>query len=219
MHWLGEDIAGSGPGTQGRHATEAIEGDLYRHRQELFGEGASFDTTSLYFEGAGRCEDDRPHRKQIILGMVLGGGDRPFASLLRSGNTADVTRSVVERLRTRFGINEICAVADPGVISAATIAAPHVNASRSRLATPCSRMMASPCRYSFPVRKVQLSSPSRTSWGRGLSGLRAMPQRGRTQGRQDPRRNHRQSRAQARARRQGAARQQGLPALASNPRR
>jgi len=135
MRWLGEDIAGSGPGTEGRHTTDAIEEQLYRHRQELFGEVsvAFFDTTSLYFEGAGgqtlghegRSKDYRPHLKQIILGMVLDGSDRPFASFLWPGNTADVTRltPVVERLRTRFGINKVCVVADRGMISAATIAA------------------------------------------------------------------------------------------------
>jgi hypothetical protein len=135
MRWLGEDIAGSGPGTEGRHTTDVIEEQLYRHRQELFGEVsvAFFDTTSLYFEGAGgqtlghegRSKDYRPHLKQIILGMVLDGSDRPFASFLWPGNTADVTRltPVVERLRTRFGINKVCVVADRGMISAATIAA------------------------------------------------------------------------------------------------
>ena len=135
MRWLGEDIAGSGSGTEGRHTTDVIEEQLYRHRQELFGEVsvAFFDTTSLYFEGAGgqtlghegRSKDYRPHLKQIILGMVLDGSDRPFASFLWPGNTADVTRltPVVERLRTRFGINKVCVVADRGMISAATIAA------------------------------------------------------------------------------------------------
>jgi len=128
-------LLGTGPGTEGRHATDVIEEQLYRHRQELFGEVsvAFFDTTSLYFEGAGgqtlghegRSKDYRPHLKQIILGMVLDGSDRPFASFLWPGNTADVTRltPVVERLRTRFGINKVCVVADRGMISAATIAA------------------------------------------------------------------------------------------------
>jgi Transposase DDE domain len=135
MRWLGEDIAGSGSGTEGRHTTDAIEEELYRHRQELFGEVsvAFFDTTSLYFEGAGgqtlgqqgRSKDYRPHLKQVILGMVLDGSDRPFASFLWPGNTADVTRltPVVERLRKRFGINKVCVVADRGMISAGTIAA------------------------------------------------------------------------------------------------
>ena len=65
MIWLGEEVA------DGRTTTDAIEEDLYRHRQELFGEVsiAFFDTTSLYFEGAGgptlgqfgHSKDYRPH--------------------------------------------------------------------------------------------------------------------------------------------------------------
>ena len=67
----------------------------------------------------------RPHLKQVVLGMVLDGDDRPFASFLWPGNTADVTRlmPVVQRLRERFGIAQVCVVADRGMISAATIAA------------------------------------------------------------------------------------------------
>ena len=129
MIWLGEEVA------DGRTTTDAIEEDLYRHRQELFGEVsiAFFDTTSLYFEGAGgqtlgqfgHSKDYRPHLKQVVLGMVLDGDDRPFASFLWPGNTADVTRlmPVVQRLRERFGIAQVCIVADRGMISAATIAA------------------------------------------------------------------------------------------------
>jgi hypothetical protein len=129
MIWLGEEVV------DGRTTTDAIEEDLYRHRQELFGEVsiAFFDTTSLYFEGAGgqtlgqfgHSKDYRPHLKQVVLGMVLDGDDRPFASFLWPGNTADVTRlmPVVQRLRERFGIAQVCIVADRGMISAATIAA------------------------------------------------------------------------------------------------
>jgi hypothetical protein len=83
MRW---DIAGSGPGAETRHTTDAIEEELYRHRQELLGEVsvAFFDTTSLYFEGAGGqtlgqlgpSKDYRPHLKQVILGIVLDGSDR-----------------------------------------------------------------------------------------------------------------------------------------------
>ena len=53
--------------------------------------------------------------------MVLDGDDRPFASFLWPGNTADVTRlmPVVQRLRERFGIAQVCSVADRGMISAA----------------------------------------------------------------------------------------------------
>ena len=129
MAWLGEEIG------EGRWMTDAIEEALYRQRQDLFGELsiAFFDTTSLYFEGAGgqtlgrrgHSKDYRPHLKQVVLGIVLDGSDRPIASFLWPGNTADVTTlvPVVERLQKRFGVKKACVVADRGMISAATITA------------------------------------------------------------------------------------------------
>jgi hypothetical protein len=50
--------------------------------------------------------------------------DRPIASFLWPGNTADMMTllPVVERLRARFGIGRTCVVSDRGMISAATIA-------------------------------------------------------------------------------------------------
>jgi transposase len=85
---------------------------------------AFFDATSLYFEGAGgqelgrlgKIKDYRPHLKQVVLGIVLDGADRPFASFLWPGNTADVTRLtlVLERLRKHFAINKVCVVTDRG---------------------------------------------------------------------------------------------------------
>jgi hypothetical protein len=129
MAWLGEAI---GPG---RVMTDAIEETLYRHRQPLFGEVslAFFDTTTLWFEGRGgatlgqrgHSKDYRPHLNQVVLGIVLDGDDRPIASFLMPGNTADVTTlvPVVRRLKERFGIKRACIVADRGMIAAATIAA------------------------------------------------------------------------------------------------
>jgi hypothetical protein len=134
MAWLGETIdAEKAP--PGRSRTEAIEEALYRHRQPLLGElsVAFFDTTSLYFEGhggatlgqRGHSKDFRPQLHQVVLGVVLDQKDRPIASFLWPGNTADVTTllPVIERLRSRFGIGRACVVADRGMISAATIAA------------------------------------------------------------------------------------------------
>jgi hypothetical protein len=128
MAWLGEEVE------PGRYVTDAIEEALYRHRQPLFGElsVAFFDTTSLYFEGKGGAtlgqrgfsKDYRPQLHQVVLGIVLDGQDRPVASFLWPGNSADVTTllPVVERLCTRFGIGRACIVADRCMISAATIA-------------------------------------------------------------------------------------------------
>lgn len=129
MAWLGEvDAAGRG-------TAEAIEEALYRHRQPLFGEAsvAFLDTTTLWFEGGGgeslgrrgHSKDHRGHLKQVVLGIVLDGEDRPIASFLLPGNTADVTvlLPVVRRLRERFGIARACIIADRGMVSAETIAA------------------------------------------------------------------------------------------------
>jgi len=129
MAWLGAVDA------DGRSMAEAVEEALYRHRQPLFGAVsiAFFDTTSLWFEGAGgeslgqygHSKDYRGHLKQVVLGIVLDDVDRPIASFLMPGNTADVTLllPVVRRLRERFGIDRACIVADRGMISADTIAA------------------------------------------------------------------------------------------------
>ena len=129
MAWLGEVDAA------GRSTAEAVEEALYRHRQPLFGAVsiAFLDTTTLWFEGAGgeslgqygHSKDYRGHLKQVVLGIVLDDADRPIASFLMPGNTADVTLllPVVKRLRERFGIREACIVADRGIISADTIAA------------------------------------------------------------------------------------------------
>ncbi len=146
MAWLGE------VDKNGHSTAEAIEEALYRHRQPLFGavSVAFFDTTTLWFEGAGgeslgqrgHSKDYRGHLKQVVLGIVLDDADRPIASFLmpgeagqgsagaaggiaRRGNTADVTLllPVVRRLRERFAIAQACIVADRGMISAATIAA------------------------------------------------------------------------------------------------
>jgi len=134
MAWLGEDIEAK-KGGQARSRTEVVEEALYHHRKSLFGElsVAFFDTTSLYFEGQGGAalgrrgysKDFRPQLHQVVLGVVLDEKDRPIASFLWPGNTADVTTllPVVERLRSRFGVRRACMVADRGMISATTMIA------------------------------------------------------------------------------------------------
>src|ERR1700719_2264545 len=104
---------GSAVDAAGRSTAEAVEEALYRHRQPLFGAVsiAFLDTTTLWFEGAGgeslgqygHSKDYRGHLKQVVLGIVLDDADRPIASFLMPGNTADVTLllPVVKRLRER----------------------------------------------------------------------------------------------------------------------
>lgn len=129
MAWLGETDR------EGHAMTEVIEEALYRHREPLLGEVAIafLDTTTLWFEGRGgatlgrrgHSKDYRGHLNQVVLGLVLDQDDRPIASFLMPGNTADVTLLLptVRRLRERFGIARACIVADRGMISADSIAA------------------------------------------------------------------------------------------------
>jgi len=137
MAWLGEAL----PKDQQNAATpfvprtnkDIIEEELFAQRRDLFSslDMVFFDTTSIYFEGEGgttmgqrgHSKDHRPDLKQMVVGMVLDQQGNPVCSELWPGNTADVKSLVpiVERLKTRFQIGEICIVAYRGMISAETI--------------------------------------------------------------------------------------------------
>ena len=138
MGWLGEAL----PSDQQHGATpfgprcrkDAFEEALFDRRRDLFSELdlVFFDTTSIYFEGQGGAQlgqyghskDHRPDRKQMVVGVVLGGQGRPLCCELWPGNVTDVKTliPIVDRLRQRFRIGSICVVADRGMISQATMA-------------------------------------------------------------------------------------------------
>ena len=138
MGWLGEPVAktdaagASGSGLRTRK--DEIEEALFARRRDLFTQLdlVFFDTTSIYFEGAGgeslgqngHSKDHRPDLKQMVVGVVLDHEGHPLCSEMWPGNTTDVTSliPVVDRLRRRFKVREVCVVADRGMISAPTIA-------------------------------------------------------------------------------------------------
>jgi len=116
-----------------RCTKDVIEERLFARRRDLFTDLqlVFFDTTSIYFEGEGggigeygNSKDHRPDLKQMVVAAVLDGEGTPVCCEMWPGNTADVKSllPVVERLRKRFGIGEVCIVADRGMISRATIA-------------------------------------------------------------------------------------------------
>ena len=86
-----------------------------------------FDTTSIYFEGEGgeeigqygHSKDHRPDRKQIIVGVVVDNKGVPLCCEMWPGNTTDVTtlKEIVKRFEKCFGIQNVCIVADRGMIS------------------------------------------------------------------------------------------------------
>ena len=90
-----------------------------------------FDTTSIYFEGAGGetigergfSKDHRPDLNQMVVGVVLDEKGRPLCCEMWPGNTTDVKTlvPVVKRIRDRFNVSKFCVVADRGMISKETI--------------------------------------------------------------------------------------------------
>jgi len=137
MAWLGESLpegkqAGKTPFAP-RCTKDLVEEHLFQHGRNLFSglDLVFFDTTSIYFEGSGgddlgaygHSKDHRPDRLQMVVGVVLTADGRPLCCELWPGNTADVKTlvPVVDRLRTRFGIQNVCIVADRGMISQETM--------------------------------------------------------------------------------------------------
>src|SRR4030042_1156836 len=139
MAWLGEELPegyqyqkGATPFSP-RCIKDLIEEGIFQRNREFFGDLTLvfFDTTSIYFEGNGgeeigaygHSKDHRPDLKQMVVGIVIDGHGRPICCELWPGSTADVQTllPVVARLRSRFGIQRVCIVADRGMISKETI--------------------------------------------------------------------------------------------------
>jgi len=125
MGWLGEPSA--------RSTKDVIEESLFKRNRDLFSslDLVFFDTTSLYFEGAGgeslgrlgHSKDHRPDLRQMVIGAVLDNRGRPISCEMWPGNTADIRTlvPVVDRLQKRFSIQSFCVVADRGMMSKETI--------------------------------------------------------------------------------------------------
>jgi hypothetical protein len=134
MGWLGEEL---GPGLRGapRCTKDLIEEALFDRDRDLFSEVGLvfFDTTSIYFEGQGGQEigrhghskDHRPDLRQMIVGIALDAQGRPICCEMWPGNTTDVKSlvPVVERMRAKFRVRDICVVADRGFVSEETLTA------------------------------------------------------------------------------------------------
>ena len=134
MAWLGEQIGEGVLGTP-RCAKDLIEEALFDRGRDLFSEVGLvfFDTTSIYFEGAGgqslgeygHSKDHRPDLRQMVVGVALDVQGRPICCEMWPGNTTDATTllPVVERMRAKFRVREMCVVADRGMVSKATLQA------------------------------------------------------------------------------------------------
>jgi len=138
MAWLGKELPMGEQCAMSRFAPRStkdlIEEELFARRRDLFSglELVFFDTTSIYFEGNGgqtvgewgNSKDNRPDLKQMVVGAVLDQEGNPVCCEMWPGNATDVKSllPVVERLRKRFGIGQVCIVADRGMIGRETLA-------------------------------------------------------------------------------------------------
>ena len=134
MAFLGEEIEDQKDHTFSPRCTkDIVEEELFHRHQDLFGalDIVFFDTTTLYFEGEGgkigergHTKDHRPDLHQMIVGVVLYMEGNPVCSEMWPGNTTDVTSllPIVQRIRRRFPIGQLCIVADRGMISGDTLA-------------------------------------------------------------------------------------------------
>lgn len=135
MGFLGEELLDQNDATpfSPRCNKDLIEEMIFAHRRDMFSnlDLVFFDTTSIYFQGRGGesigqrgfSKDHRPDLMQMVVGAVIDDKGQPICCEMWPGNTADVTTllPVVERLKKRFKIRQVCIVADRGMISAKTI--------------------------------------------------------------------------------------------------
>lgn len=139
MAWLGEPLSDGEqvhatlPDKAPRCVKDLIEERLFERHRDLFSDLSLvfFDTTSIYFEGEGGdtigqhgfSKDHRPDCKQMVVGVVMAQDGMPVCSEMWPGNVSDVTTllPVIRRLKSRFGIGQVCIVADRGMIAEETI--------------------------------------------------------------------------------------------------
>jgi transposase len=119
-----------------RTRKDRIEEALFARRRDLLNQSLAivfFDTTSIYFEGAGgqtlgrrgHSKGHRPDLAQVVVGVVLDADGTPVCSEVWPGDTTDVKTLIpfVDRLKQTFHVERVCIVADLGMISQETIEA------------------------------------------------------------------------------------------------
>jgi hypothetical protein len=137
MAFLGEEVEDQAQATPfaPRCTKNVIEEAMFLNNRHLFSglDLVFFDTTSIYFEGAGGeslgqhgfGKDHRPDLNQMVVGVVLDDNGMPLCCEMWPGNTTDVKTllPVAERIRKRFSVCRFCVVADRGMISKETLKA------------------------------------------------------------------------------------------------
>ncbi|MFC4767108.1 transposase, partial [Effusibacillus consociatus] len=102
---------------------------LYQQLQRIdpsAGEGFFYDIISTYMEGSqcviaklGYSRDHRPDLQQIVIALMVTPQGSPFYWKVLEGNTQDITTlpSLVNELKSRFGLTKCHLVFDRGMVS------------------------------------------------------------------------------------------------------
>jgi transposase len=168
MAFLGEQTQDQKDATpfSPRCTKDLVEEGIFLERRDLFTglDLVFFDTTSIYFEGAGgdtmgqkgHSKDHRPDLNQMVVGAVIDNKGKPVCCEIWPGNTADVKTliPVIDRVGSRFHVGQFCIVADRGMISAENVKEleqrqiPYIFGSRMRKVKEIKEdVLSSPGRY------------------------------------------------------------------------
>jgi transposase len=99
-------------------------------RQLASGGLVLYDLTSTYFEGRhcplaklGHSRDDKSGKPQIVFGLLTNAQGCPVAVEVFAGNTGDpkTVASQIDKLRTRFGLQNVVLVGDRGMLTSARL--------------------------------------------------------------------------------------------------
>jgi len=109
---------------------QAIEQITFEHTRKTLGGSVGvvfYDMTTLYFEASqeddykiiGYSKDGKPHKPQIIIGMLVGGNGYPIGYEVFEGNTAETKTliPVLEGFQERFNLHSPIVVADAALLS------------------------------------------------------------------------------------------------------
>lgn len=114
---------------------EEIENAYFQDNRDLFSQSLDlvlFDTTSLYYWGAGEhpaeatdllqygfSKDGKGNVKQLIVGVLMTASGVPIAHEVFPGNTADVTSfaTIIKTVTKKYKLNKVVLVADRGMVS------------------------------------------------------------------------------------------------------
>lgn len=108
---------------------ESLENFLFKKTYQLNPESynyVNYDLSTSYFVGIrcplsrlGKSKDNQPHRRQVILAIMVNEDGYPFKWDVLPGNTAEVTtlKDKVTTCKERFSLSEVSLVFDRGIVS------------------------------------------------------------------------------------------------------